>query len=148
MKFSITPQHLWTLSLFVLLYSGTSTPLVAQEDVAVKLANFTIRLETSADEIKLTCSEGCAWKELSFSTSQKSDPQAIDPNGMTSWPRNQTHKDASLPDFLFTIKRTKEGVSLEGKEGVMWPSLTFDCAGGQCIRSFDQYGMINADKRH
>jgi len=145
MKYSY--QRLLNLSLFILTIFGTSSALVAQEDVQVKLANFSILLETSDDIITLTCSEGCTWTKLSFDTSVKSDPQAINQDGMTAFPGNQTRKEVTDPKFLFTIKKTTTGVSLEGKKGTMWSSLTFDCAGSNCVRTFDEYGVVVRDKK-
>ena len=60
---------------------------------------------------------------------------------MIALTRDLIKKDSLNGEFLFTIKRTQEDVSLEGKAGTMWPSLTFDCAGGNCLRTFDEYGM-------
>ena len=55
-------------------------------------------------------------------------------------------KDSLHTDFLFTIKRTKEGANLVGKAGKMWPSLIFDCDGGNCFRTIDEYGMKDHGK--
>jgi hypothetical protein len=140
-------QTLLSITLVALLITGTSTTLFAQEDVHAKVAKFSILVETSPDEIKLTCSEGCAWKQLSFSSTVKSDPQAVDQFGMTTIPRQLLKEDALLANFLFTIKRTPEGVTLEGKEGTIWPSLTFDCPGGQCNRKIDGWGMTDTRKK-
>jgi len=141
MKYQRIPQPLLTITLFALLILGTTARALAQGDVHVKVAKFSILVETTPGEIKLTCSEGCAWKQLSFSTSISGDPQAVDQFGMTTIPRNALKEDPLLSNFLFTIKRTKEGVTLEGKEGTIWPSLTFDCPNGQCKRPIDGWGM-------
>jgi hypothetical protein len=147
MKFSKYYQPLLSITLAALLITGPSSTLFAQEDVHAKVAKFSILVETSPDEIKLTCSEGCAWKQLSFSTTAKNDPQAVDQFGMTTIPRQLLKEDALLANFLFTIKRTPEGVTLEGKEGTIWPSLTFDCPGGKCYRAIDGWGMADARKK-
>lgn len=140
-------QTLLSITFYALLILGTSARLAAQEDVYVKVAKFSILVETSGDEIKLTCSDGCAWKQLSFNSSLKSDPQAVDQYGMTTLPGNVIKKDSLRSNFLFTIKRTQDGVSLEGKEGTMWPSLTFDCAGDKCFRPIDGWGMSDLKKK-
>lgn len=146
MKFYRYCQTFLNITLYTLLILGTSTSGVAQEDVYVKVAKFSILVETAGDEIKLSCSEGCAWKQLSFSTSVKGEPQAVDQFGMTTIPRNVLKEDPLISNFLFTIKRTKEGVTLVGKEGTIWPSLTFDCAGGKCLRAIDGWGMTESRK--
>jgi hypothetical protein len=143
MKYSKNTQLLLTITLFVILILGTSSSALAQEDVHVKVAKFSILVETVGDEIKLLCSVGCAWKQLSFSSSVKKDAQAVDQFGMTTIPRNTLKEDPLIANFLFTIKRTKEGVTLEGKEGTIWPSLTFDCPGGNCKRPIDGWGMAD-----
>ncbi|HQW95912.1 MAG TPA: hypothetical protein PLU58_08925, partial [Saprospiraceae bacterium] len=61
-------------------------------------------------------------------------------------PRNELKEDPLISNFLFTIKRTKEGVTLEGKEGTIWPSLTFDYVGGQCVRPIDGWGVTETKK--
>ncbi len=146
MKYPRNSQPLLTITLFALLIFGTSAKGVAQEDVHVKVAKFSILLEATGDEMKLTCSEGCAWKQLSFSTSGRKDGQAVDQFGMTTIPRNALKEDPLVSNFLFTIKRTKEGVTLEGKEGTIWPSLTFDYTGGKCIRPIDGWGVTESKK--
>lgn len=147
MKYSKYCQTHLNITLFALLITGTSSSVIAQEDVYVKVAKFSILVETVGDEIKLTCNDGCAWKQLSFSSSVKNGPQAVDQNGMTTLPGNVPKKDSLTSNFLFTIKRTPEGVTLEGKEGTIWPSLTFDCPGGKCYRSIDGWGMADTKKK-
>lgn len=148
MKYLNHCQALLSITLFALIILGTSSRIVAQKDVYPnKLANFSILVETSDDEIKLTCYNGCAWKQLTFNSSIKNDPQAVDQYGMTTLTRDMIKKDSLNGDFLFTIKRTQQGVSLEGKAGTMWPSLTFDCAGGKCLRPIDEYGMTDHPKK-
>ena len=132
---------------FYILFMLNATNIVAQEDLYLKVARFSILIETSGDKINLTCNEGCAWKQLSFGSSIKSEPQAVDQYGMTTWPGKKIKKDSSLSNFLFTIKRTQDGVSLEGKEGILWPSLTFDCADGKCLRKIDGWGTTDLKKK-
>ncbi len=129
-----------------LLILGTSFRLAAQEDVYIKVSKFFIIVETSGDEIKLTCNDGCAWNQLSFSSSIESDPQGVDQYGMTTLPRNLIKKDLFLSNFLFTIKRTNEGVSLEGKEGTAWTTLNYGCPGGKCFKPIDGWGTSDLKK--
>lgn len=143
MKYSKNSQSLLNIALFALLILGTSSRALAQENVHVKVAKFSILVETVGDEIKLTCNDGCTWKQLSFSSSINGDPQAVDQFGWTTIPRNALKEDPLISNFLFTIKRTKEGVTLEGKEGTFWPSLTFDYVGGKCVRPIDGWGVTD-----
>ena len=138
---------LLSITLYALLILGTSSGIVAQEDVYLKkLASFSILVETSGDEIKLTCNDGCTWKHLSFSSSIKNDPQAVDQDGMTTLTRDPIKKDTLHGDFLFTIKKTQEGVSLEGKEGTAWTKLSFSCPENKCSQPIDEYGMVSNKK--
>lgn len=147
MKYLKNCQTLFTIPFYVLLIFGTSSGLIAQEDVYVKVASFSILVETLGDEIKLTCNDGCAWKQLSFSSSIKSEPQAVDQNGMTTLPGNLMNQEPIGSKFLFTIRRTEQGVSLEGKKGTIWSSLTLDCAGGKCFRPINGWGMADEKKK-
>ncbi|GIV61076.1 MAG: hypothetical protein KatS3mg043_2165 [Rhodothermaceae bacterium] len=47
-----------------------------------ELADFTITVERSEDGIRLTCSEGCAWTELTW-TAPPDRPQTVNEFGMT-----------------------------------------------------------------
>ncbi len=147
MKYILHHHSSLTIGLFPLLILGSSSGMVAQEDVYIKVTKFSIVIETIGDEIKLTCSDGCAWKQLAFIATLQSDPQAVDPYGMTTLTGEWTKKDSLSADFLFTIQRTPEGVSLEGKRRTLWPSLTFNCGGGNCLRTIDAYGTTEPVKK-
>ena len=147
MKYSKNSQPLFNITLFALFILGTTSIALAQEDVHVKVAKFSILVETVGDEVKLSCSDGCAWKQLSFGFPINGDPQAVDQYGMTTIPRNALKEDPLISNFLFTIKRTKEGVTLEGKEGTIWPSLTFDCLDSKCKRPIDGWGMADQKRQ-
>jgi hypothetical protein len=60
---------------------------------------------------------------------------------MSSLKRDKTVKDANFANFLFTIKKTKEGLSFEGIEGTAWKKLSFSCPKGVCHQYIDQRGM-------
>jgi hypothetical protein len=66
MKYSKMYKMLLSMTLYAVFIVQTSSRLDAQEEVHIDLARFSIFVETSADEIKLTCNDGCAWKQLSF----------------------------------------------------------------------------------
>ena len=140
-------QTLWSITLYALLILGTSVRVVAQEDVYLNVSSFHILVETSGDEFKLTCNDGCAWKQLSFNSSINSDPQAVDQYGMTTLPRNPMKKESLFSNFLFTIKRSQKGVSLEGKEGTAWTALNFSCAEEKCFQPIDEWGMCDLKKK-
>ena len=56
------------------------TPLRAEPEP--ELADFAITVERSADGIRMTCSKGCAWTELTWEK-PLDNPQAVDALGMT-----------------------------------------------------------------
>lgn len=55
-----------------------------EKDKNSDLANFEISIQKTADGVKLKCSEGCAWKELSYSGVDQDHVQKIDENGMVT----------------------------------------------------------------
>lgn len=140
-------KSLLNLTFCAVLILGSTFGVDAQKEVQNKLAKFLIVVETTDNDIRLTCREGCAWVELSFNSSINWNPQAVDQFGMTTLPRNQIKEDSLLSNFLFTIKRTKEGISFEGKEGTAWTKLSFGCPGGKCLQPIDQYGMTDPEKK-
>jgi len=97
-------------------------------------------LETSEEALHLKCKSGCAWKELTFSAAVGDASQGVDQYGMTPLPRNQSKEQSDLANFVVTIKRTEDGVSLKGVEGTAFKTLTFGPVpdDGQAI---DQNGM-------
>ena len=102
-----------------------------------ELSKFLILVETTNEGIKLTSKEGCAWKELSYNI-PGSQSQAIDQYGMT---KSKTKEESTNSGFLFTIKKTEEGLSFEGIKGTAWKNLTFTCFKGNCHQFIDQHGM-------
>jgi hypothetical protein len=147
MKYVKKYKMLLSIALYALFLLGPLARIDAQEDVYLKIADFSILIETSGDEIRLTCNDGCAWKQLSFISLIKNEPQAVDQYGIALLTKDLITKDSLHSNFLFTIKRTQDGVSLEGKAGTLWPSLTLDCAGGKCFRTIDEYGVTDHVKK-
>lgn len=118
---------------------ATNAPLSQTESMA-QSSKFLILIETTNQGLKLTSKEGCAWKELTFTIKQDKS-QAIDMFGMTTVNRDNPKEDQSLSDFLFIITKTKEGISLKGKNGTAWTDLSFSCPKGQCHQYIDFNGM-------
>lgn len=46
-------------------------------------------------------------------------------------------------DKLFTLEKTKNGLSLKGIEGTAWTDLSFSCPDSRCDQAIDQKGMTN-----
>lgn len=66
----------------VVLLAVAAFQLPAEPPAEGELADFTITVERSDDGVRLTCSEGCAWTELTW-TAPADRPQAINEFGMT-----------------------------------------------------------------
>lgn len=123
-----------------LLFCSVPAMTLAQSDGPPEVSDFTLVLETSEETIHLTCKNGCAWTELTFSAAVGDAPQGVDQYGMTPLSRPQSRQQAGLANFVVTIKQTEDGVSLKGVEGTAFKTLTFGPVpeDGQAV---DQYGM-------
>ncbi|MEX0774025.1 MAG: hypothetical protein WD038_12705 [Balneolales bacterium] len=113
----------------------------AQNTKPAETPDFLTIIETTNDSIKLKCKKGCAWKELIFSAEVNDDYQAVNQYGMTIHQRNDIKINSDLANFVFLIKKTKKGISLQGKQGSAWKSLSFSCPSGACNQAVDQNGM-------
>ncbi len=123
---------------------GISYSAFSQVKTEIKLSKFLFSVETINDGLKLTGIEGCAWKELAF-TLKTGASQSVDQYGMTSLKRDEIKEDKSIADFLINIKRTKEGISLEGKEGTSWLNLSYNCVKESRLQYIDNNGMVQKD---
>ena len=124
------------IALFVMTASSESK---AQEKLSDDLKEFKIIIEKTEKGLKMKSDKGSAWIDLSFSLANN-NPQAIDEYGMTQLGKVSTDKDPKLADYLFTITKRKEGITLTGVEGTAWKELSFSLKknGRQAI---DQFGM-------
>jgi hypothetical protein len=53
-------------------------------------------------------------------------------------------EDQNLANFLFTIEKTENGISLVGMEGTSWKTLSFSLA-KNARQAIDQNGMTIVD---
>lgn len=106
------------------------------------LSSFQILIESTNGDIKLTGIKGCAFIELTFKLGDEKF-QAVDQFGMSTLDREKNIKDNNLADFLFTIKKTKSGLRLEGIEGTAWKELSIISTENRCYQLIDQNGMKN-----
>ncbi|PHN01365.1 hypothetical protein [Flavilitoribacter nigricans] len=114
-----------------------NTP-TADPGMSANLKDFKIVIEKNDGEIKMKCTEGCAWLDLSYEN--KTVAQAIDQYGMTEIRKEPAVADEELSDFLFTLTKTETGVSLKGIRGTAWLELSFTLKPGE-QQLIDQYGM-------
>lgn len=139
MKIKSKIERLLKTSLIALLATTVNSESIAQENISADLKEFKITIEKTDTGIKVQSDKGSAWIDLSFSLTNNK-PQAIDEYGMTQLGKVATNKDSKLADYLFTITKTKDGMTLKGIEGTAWKELSFSLQknGRQAI---DQFGM-------
>ncbi|MTI30623.1 hypothetical protein [Xanthovirga aplysinae] len=137
----ISQNSILKITLSIILIIGGKTLGFSQTAEKSKLSEFLILIETTDNEIKLTSKKGCAWKELSFNL-KPYNSQAVDQFGMTTKKREKPTNDENLADFLFTVKKTNEGLSLEGLDGTAWKDLSISCKKNNCQQYIDQNGMV------
>lgn len=135
----VFPKTLFILTLFIFVSPAYKT--VAQEAKQATLKPFTIAVERTDSGLKLSCTNGCAWKDLEF-TAVAHRPYVIDQNGMTTL-KNHSYKGTSdLPHFLFTVTKETDQVTLKGIKGTAWNSLQFSLPNNK-VQAIDPYGMTN-----
>jgi hypothetical protein len=135
------------ITLFSIFMLGVASDLSAQNGLTTKEAKFLIVVETTNNPVKLTCKEGCAWKELSFPLALN-NLQPIDQNGMASMKSHKATEDSTLSSFYFTITKTKDGLSFKGLEGTAWKDLSFSCSKNKCHQPINQNGMTTLNLNH
>ncbi|HMR88978.1 MAG TPA: hypothetical protein PKD51_12530 [Saprospiraceae bacterium] len=140
MKTKSTSNNLLINALIVILLVSTSFRLSAQNQDTTNLRDFKIVIENTDTGIKMQSLKGCAWIDLSFSL-KNYNTQYIDEYGMTEKEKLSDQNDTTLANFLITLTKTKEGITLQGIEGTAWKELKFSFAknGRQVI---DQFGMV------
>jgi len=93
--------------------------------------HFKIKVTLIGDTVKLSCKEGCAWQELSFSKPYALRGQAINQYGMTKVGNlNLLKKDDEFADFLLTINHQGDQLIIKGNKGVHWENLILPCVNG------------------
>ena len=115
--------------------------LIGFSTSAFSQAKFLILVQTGKDNVTLTCTEGCAFKQISFSL-KEGQKQEIDAYGMKSSGNAVSHMNG-LPYFSFTMQRNGNGLAFEGLTGTAWTKLTFGCQPQGCNQYVDQYGMTD-----
>jgi hypothetical protein len=140
MKTTSTIERLLTTTFIVLFLMTFNSESIAQEKISADLKEFKITIEKTSNGLKMQSDKGSAWIDLSFSFSDNK-PQAIDEYGMTQLGKVATSKEPKLADYLFTITKTKDGITLTGIEGTAWKELSFSLQKNR-KKVIDQYGMM------
>ena len=139
-------SSIFSITLFIALLIGASCNILAQNEVTSEVSEFQILVETNDGGIRLTCKEGCAWKELTFNISETEKAKEIDEYGMTSSKANKNTEESNLANFLISISKTKVGFAFEGIEGTSWKNLNISCSNNNCYHTIDQNGMTKEDE--
>ena len=128
----------------IIIIFGATNAVFSQNNSSASLTNFKMLVETTDDGINLTCKEGCAWKDLTFRL-KKDNSQVVDQFGMTTISTDKPIKERNLGVFLIKIKKTNEGISLEGLKGTSFTKLSFSYRNNKCYQYIDQNGMTNPE---
>ncbi len=100
--------------------------ILAQKNQQLKPSDFKISIEKLTDtSVKLICTQGCAWKELTYSYKEENRLQAINALGMTTRDGDVDTTDKKLANFLFTIQSIENKLHLQGLKGTAWKDLSF-----------------------
>ncbi|WP_281636724.1 hypothetical protein [Flavobacterium marginilacus] len=130
---------IFTIALSLIFMIGASNSLFAQK--RLESNKFLILIETTNDSIKLTSRLGCSFNELKF-TLKTDDKKSVDQHGINPAEKNSTTKTGPLANFLFTIKKTEDGLSFEGIKGTSYKEFNFSCTQGKCHLLIDQNGLV------
>jgi hypothetical protein len=129
--------------ILIILLTSFAEDLYAQNVSSMPLADFRILVETKGDEVKLTCTEGCAFKQLIYSTNPYRS-QVIGYYGMSKAASPDSIQRSEPFEFLFSLQRSEYGIELKGMYGSAWTKLTFSCP-VECSQFIDEYGMAGEE---
>ena len=128
-----------TILLIITIIIGFKT--IAQENKQVKINNFEIIIEKTNNGIKMQSVKGSAWNYLSFIINNNK-PQAINEYGMTKENKLLDSNTENLANYLFTISKNKNGITLKGIKGTAWSELKFSFTKNK-KQTINQFGMID-----
>ncbi len=115
-----------TIGLFFMATLIVFVACSSKKNIAKESSEFFVTAQTEANnKVTLTCTEGCAWKTLSYTPANENVSQAIDEYGMANLKNINENKDANLSSFLFTVQKNGDRIILEGLEGTAWTELSF-----------------------
>ena len=130
------------ITLSVLFSFGISFVAFSQDKISKESTAFLFSVQKTPDGILLKGLEGCAWTELSFSLVPWGGTQAINQNGMVSLESGQEVANASLGNFKIIIKKTKNGIEMEGKEGTSFINLKYYGGPDDRVQLINNNGMV------
>lgn len=126
----------------MLVFIFFTSMVLAQDTGSEEAREFKILFESTEQEIKITCREGCAFQFLRFNL-KPYQVQTIDQNGMVSVSGDQSSPHLNGGEFKFKLRRIENGFEFEGISGTNWKSLHFNCNNLTCRQWIDQKGMLS-----
>jgi len=132
-----------------------STNLFNTRNLLILIFSFIIHLETIAQndskefEIEiintksgfdLKSNEGSRWSDLSFSTTFNKS-QKISEEGMESSRPDSTPTEHTITNYLFTISKKNDKITLIGLKGTTWEKLSFTLSKNK-TQKINQDGMV------
>ena len=139
MKTTSKFEKLWLSAVIITCSLAIGSKAAAQDQISTDLKEFKITIEKTDKGLKMQSHQGSAWIDLSFRL-VNNKPQMIDEWGMTRPGEVSTSKDPEISNYLFTIAKTNDGISLTGIEGTAWNELRFSLQ-ENAKQSIDQFGM-------
>ena len=98
---------------------------------------FKIQVSHTGNQVHMTCLDGCAWKELSF-TAKKNQTMHVNSFGVSETMNSSENPKAN---FAFQLKKEGNRLTLESHEGTTWTQLSFTLNSSPKFVILDNYGM-------
>jgi len=125
----------------LLLVAIIATSCGSKKDVNQVSRDFTIEIASiTNNEVKLKCTEGCAWTELAFPVT-KYQPQGVDAYGMSGTINTLADVSDQLPDFKFSVEKTDNGAELRSIRDTGWNKLSISCI-AECKEIINYDGIV------
>jgi hypothetical protein len=141
MKTTSTIIQIFKRSLVVILVLTVNWDIAGQEKDSANLNEFKINIERTGNGFKMYSDAGSAWIDLEFKLGNNRT-KVINQYGMTELANVSTNKDSKFTDYLFTISRRNNRITVIGIKGTAWKELSFslEINDNQFI---NHLGMIN-----
>ena len=122
-------------ALLVLVVSNTT----AQNQTRETFTPLLIDINLTDTEVNLTCNNGCAWKTLSFKTTN-GNTQWIDASGLT---RKTTLSsiDKNLSPFRISLEKIGDKLVLKSTQGTAWKEVPLN-ADARFTMQINEFGFI------
>ncbi len=122
-------------ALLVLVASNTT----AQNQTRETFIPFLIDINLTDTEVNLTCNDGCAWKTLSFNSTNGNN-QWIDASGLTQ-KNTLSSIDKKLSPFRISFKKVDGKLVLKSTQGAAWKEVPLN-ADARFTMQINEFGFI------